>query len=144
MASANYKLIGSIATTEMRSPTSAIAVEELTVSTRPTGVIFVRNVPEATWVADTWRTSVATIAGNIEHIFAARPHVIAASPVQLVDDQGIITNAVRFLVSYTADDGAGPFQDSVTIPVQALHDDKTFDKYFDPVVKRLAAAAAEA
>lgn len=141
MATANYKLTGSIATTEMRSPTSAVAVEELTVSTRPTGVNFTRNVAETAWEAGTWKADVTKIAASIEHIFASRPHVISAGPVQLVDDQGLITNAVRFLVSYTATDGAGPFQDTVTIPVQVLHDETAFDKYFDPVVKLLSDAA---
>ena len=142
MADRNYKVLGSIHTTAQRSPTSAEEVEELTVSTRPSGIVFVRNVPYATYEAGKWDTGVALIAEHIEHILSARPHVIGGSPTQSVDQNGIITNNVQFLVSYTNDNGDGPFQDTVTIPVQALHDDETFDKYFDPVVKRLAGLAA--
>ena len=143
MAAANYKLLGAVPTTEMRSPTNAIAVQELTVSTRPTGVTFVRNVAQDSWANGNWKTDVSTIADHIEHIFTARPHVLSAAPVQLVDDNGIITNAERFLLSYTSTDGSGPFQGYVTVPVQVLHDDDTFDSYFDPVVTILSDAAAE-
>lgn len=125
----------------MRTPTSSEDVEELTVSTRPSGVNFVRNVPYAAFASGAWRENVATIATHIEHILASRPHVVDASPVQTVDAQGLIRNSVQFLVSYTGDDGSGPFQDTVTIPVQALHDETTFDSYFEPVVKVLAATA---
>jgi hypothetical protein len=144
VASANYKLLGAVPSTEMRSPTQAIAVQELTVSTRPTGVTFVRNVPVTSWSGGQWKADVTAIAASIEHIFSARPHVTAASPVQLVDDQGLITNAEQFLLSYTSDDGSGPFQGHVTIPVQVLRDETTFDTYFDPEVKLLSDAAAGA
>lgn len=143
MPTVNYRVIGAVRTTQMRTPTSAQDVEELTVSTRPSGVNFVRNVPYQSFTAGTYHADLARIATHIEHILASRPHVIGASPVQTVDAQGLIRNAVQFLVSYTAKDGTGPFQDTVNVPVQALHDDESFDAYFDPVVKVLAAAAAE-
>lgn len=144
MATANYRLLGSERGVQQRTPTSAEDVEILEVATRPSGIRFVRNVPYPSFTGGKWRADVATIAGHIEHILASRPHVVSGAPVQLVDQQGLITNAVSFLVSYVADDGAGPFQDTVTIPVQDLHDSDTFDKWFDPVVKVLAAAAAAA
>lgn len=142
MSTTNYRIIGAIRTTQMRTLSSAQDVEELTVSTKPSGVNFVRNVPYQAFTAGDYHGELATIAGHIEHILAARRHVIGASPVEDVLPNGLIRNAVQFLVSYTAKDGTGPFQDTVTIPVQALHDESSFDAYFDPVVKRLADAAA--
>lgn len=144
MAAANYKLLGSSRGVQQRTPTTAEDVEILEVATKPSGVKFVRNVPYASFKDGKWRADVTAIAGHIEHILASRPHVVSGAPVELIDQQGLLTNAVDFLVSYTADDGAGPFQDDVVIPVQALHDDDSFDSYFDPVVKVLAAAAAAA
>ena len=143
-AAGNYKLLGSTRGVQQRTPTSAEDVEELEVATKPSGIKFVRNVPYASWTGGQWRADVSTIASHIEHILASRPHVVSGVPVQNVDGQGLITNAVEFLLSYTAADGSGPFQDTVNIPVQALHDLDTFDKYFDPVVKVLAAAAEAA
>lgn len=144
MATASYKLLGSERGVQQRTPTSAEDVEILEAATQPSGVRFVRNVPYAAFTSGKWRSDVATIASHIESILAARPHVVSGVPVQLVDQQGLITNAVEFLVSYTADDGAGPFQDTVTISVQNLHDHDTFDHWFEPVVKVLAAAAKAA
>lgn len=136
----NYSLLGSSRTVLVRSPTKVEDVEELQVVTKPSGVQFVRDIPYASWKDGSWPKGINTIASNIEHIFAARSHVIAGVPVQDVSPQGLITNAVQFLVRYTSDNGSN-FDDTVEIPVQVLHDQDTFDSYFDDVVKRLAAAA---
>jgi hypothetical protein len=127
-------------TVEVRSPTLVEDVMEVHAITKPSGVTFVRAVPYKTWQAKGAGPALGVIAQHIEHIMAVRPHVVSGAAIQTVDQSGLLANAVEFVVEYqSADDSQpGPFHDTVVIPVQALHDDDTFDRFFDPVVKRLA------
>lgn len=141
---ADYAILATNRTVEVRSPTLVEDVMEVHAQTKPSGVTFTRAIPYSTWKAGNAGASLAIIAQHIEHIFASRPHVVSGAAVQQLGQNGLLSNGVEFVVSYDSTDGSGrgPFSDTVTIPVQALHDDDTFDRYFDPVVKRLAAEAA--
>lgn len=139
----DYTVVASNRTVLVRSATLTEDVEELHVVTKPSGVTFVRDVLYTVWKSGAWKAGIELIAQHIEHIFAVRPHVIAASGVQQVDAQGLISNAVEFIVSVdgTSDANPGPFQSTVTIPVQVLHDDDAFDSYFDATIASLTATA---
>lgn len=140
----NYEILATNRTVDVRSPTLVEDVEEVHVSTKPSGVTFVRLVPYKTFAAKGAGPSVEPIAAHIEHIMASRPHVVSGAAVQGVDQSGLLTNSVEFLVEYDDETGSrpGPFSDTVTIPVQTLYEETSFDHYFDPVVQRLAAEAA--
>lgn len=138
-----YDVVATNRTVDVRSPTLVEDVEEVHALTKPSGVSFVRLVPYKTWQSKGAGPALAVIAEHIEHIFAARPHVVSGAAVQLVDQSGLLKNAVEFVVEIegATDAQPGPFRDTVTIPVQALHDLDAFDSYFDPVVKQLTAQA---
>lgn len=139
----HFDILAASRTVLVRSAQLTEDVEELHAITKPSGVTFVRDVPYAAYAAGGAHKALEPIALHIEHIMKSRPHVVSGASVQLVDAQGLLTNAVQFLVSYSGVDAgrAGPFQDTVTITVQVLHDRETFDTYFNPVVERLAALA---
>lgn len=141
---ADYTVLATNRTVDVRSPTLVEDVMEVHAITSPSGVTFVRLIPYKTFAAKGAGPSIAPIAEHIEAIMAARSHVVSGAAVQGVDQSGLLTNSVEFVVEYdSADDNVpGPFSDTVTIPVQALYDQTTFDNYFDAVVQRLAAEAA--
>lgn len=134
-----YTVLAVNRTVEVRSPTLVEDVMEIHVLTKPSGVTFVRAVPYKTWAKSGAAGTIAIIAEHIEHTFSVRPAVVSAAAVQQVDQSGLLVNAVEFVVEVDppTDDQPGPFQATVTIPVQALHDSDAFDKWFDPVIAQL-------
>lgn len=137
-----FTVIAQNRTVLVRSPTLVVDVVEVHAVTRPHGVTFVRAVPVATWQRGGVGAALEPIAEHIEHIMESRP-VVSAGAVQSVNRNGLVQNAVEFVVH--ARDSAGPnaanMLGTVTIPVQALHDQPDFENYFKPVLDSLDAAA---
>lgn len=135
----NYTVTAARRTVQVRSATLAEDVMEIHATTKPSGATFVRNVPYDTWKKKGAAGTIAVIATHIEHIFSVRPNVRSAAAIQEVGDNGLITNAVEFVVRLDppSDDQPGPFQDTVSIPVQVLHDQDSYDAYFAPVLNDL-------
>lgn len=137
-----FQVVGQQRTVLVRSPSSVEDVMEIHAVTKPSGVGFVRDVLYTTWKAKGVGPLLQPIAEHIEHIMDVRP-VVSAAPVQTVDANGLITNAVEFVVHArdTAGDRAQAMTSTVVIPVQALHDQADFASYFVPVLDALDAAA---
>lgn len=140
---AHYIVLAANRTVDVRSPTLVEDVVEVHVRTKPSGATFTRAVPYKSWLHKGAAGTIAIIAEHIEHVFSVRPSVIDANAVQQVDGSGLLSNAVEFIVEIDppSDDQPGPFQGTVTIPVQVLHDQDTYDAYFEPVIAALHATA---
>jgi hypothetical protein len=138
----NFTVIAQNRTVLVRSPTLVVDVVEVHAVTRPHGVTFTRAIPVATWQRGGVGAALAPIAEHIEHIMDVRP-VVSAGGVQNVGRNGLVSNAVEFIVH--ARDAVGPsafqHQGRVLIPVQALFDQPDFEPYFKPVLDALDAAA---
>lgn len=136
---ADYTIQATNRTVDVRSPTLVEDVMEVHAITKPHGVTFVRLVPYKTWQEKGAGPAIGVIAAHIEHIMDARPHVVSGAAVQHVSQAGLIVNSVEFVVQVDGptDLSPGPFRDTVTIPVQVLHDHDSFDSYFTPVIHRL-------
>lgn len=139
---AGFTVIAQNRTVLVRSPTLVVDVVEIHAVTRPSGVTFVRAIPVATWQHGGVGAALQPIAEHIEHIMDSRP-VLSAGAVQNVNRNGLVQNSVEFVVH--ARDTVGPnaalHVGTVTIPVQALHDQADFEAYFKPVLDALDAAA---
>lgn len=136
---ADYTIQATNRTVDVRSPTLVEDVMEVHAITKPSGVTFVRLVPYTTWKTKGAGPAIGVIAQHIEHIMAVRPHVVSGAAIQTVGQSGLLANSVEFVVQVDGptDSAPGPFRDTVTIPVQVLHDHDAFDSYFDPVIRRL-------
>lgn len=139
----HFTVMATNRTVEVRSPTLVEDVMEIHATTKPSGVTFVRAVPYKTWAGKGAAGTIAIIAEHIEHIFSVRPSVVSGAAIQQVDQSGLLVNAVEFTVEIDppSDSQPGPFQSTVTIPVQVLHDQDAYDRYFDPVIAKLHESA---
>lgn len=139
----NFQVLATNRTVEVRSPTLVEDVVEIHAVTKPSGVTFTRAVPYKVWAAAGAAGTIDVIAEHIEHIMAVRPNVISGAAIQQVNQSGLLVNAVEFVVQIDppSDSQPGPFQATVDIPVQVLHDQDSFDAYFAPVLDALAATA---
>jgi hypothetical protein len=139
---AGFTIDGQTRTVLVRSPTLVQDVVEIHAHTRPSNVSFVRAILYTTWKAHGVGAALAPIASHIEACMAKYP-VVSGSAVQHVTAGGLITNYVEFVVTLpgTADDETPTQTATVQISVQNLHDLTNFDKYFNPVIAALVAAA---
>lgn len=120
---AAVRLIATRRTVLVRSATVVEDVEEITAETVRHGVTFIRYVPFAAFEQQGAMPLVAGIGYQIDSALDL-DWVDAASFVQEVDAQGLITNAVEFTVSVPPPslDQPGPFQSSTVIPLQVIRD----------------------
>lgn len=111
---------------------------ELTVEALPSGIPFVRVVPLATWKQGGVAKDLGAIASSIAAITGKYP-IASAAPYQTLDSQGHIVNAVEFVVTAAGEKGtANPAHSTtVTVPVQALHDQTDFAGTFGPAIDLL-------
>src|SRR5207253_5157821 len=116
---ANYSVIAQQRTVLVRSPTRVEDVQEIHAVTHPHGVTFVRYVPIAAWRAKGIGPLIEPIAARIEGLFKRWP-VVSAAAVQSVDQNGLITNGVEFIVHAGTDDLGDPEAHTapVMVPVQ--------------------------
>lgn len=138
----NFTIVGQQRTVIVRSPTHVEDAQELHVVTHPHGVNFVRVLPLSAWHAGGAAKAVGPIAAHIEHIFASHP-VVSAGAVQNVTANGLVVNAVEFVVHAGHTKAGDPEAHTATveISVQELHDKQDFSHHFAPVMAALKAAA---
>ena len=138
---ASYAVLNSRRTTWVRSATAVEDVQEFSVITNPSGVTFTRVVPYASFKNHSVASLLAPIANHIETLMANEP-IVSGVGVQLVNDAGLITNAVEFTVQYVPADPSqgGPYTTTVQVTVQSLHDEVPGDQLFQSAIQALAAS----
>ena len=134
MAAAGVRVLAQNRTVLVRSPTVVEDAMEIAAQSTPSGIGFVRVILYTTWLQSGPKEPLQPIADHIEQIVANHP-VVSGAPVQRVDASGLVSNWVEFQVTTKAQHGSPTptMVAPVRIPVQALHDDTDFARYFAPV-----------
>ncbi len=139
---AGFTIVSQHRTVLVRSQTLVEDVMELTATTTPSGVTFVRSIKYDVWHSGGARAALQPIADHIEAIMDSWP-VVSGAAVQQVDASGLITNAVEFVLTLPGElaSQAPAHTVSVDVPVQALHDQSDFGSYFNGPLQALQANA---
>jgi len=125
----NYTVVSQRRTVQVLSPQEVIDVEEVGFITKPSGVYAQREVPLAAWSAEGAAAWIGPLATAIEGLISGGL-ATSASFVQDVDDSGLLTDYVEFVVTYTPTDGLGlPMSTFVRVPVNALTLDTQFGTF---------------
>ena len=138
---ANFAVLNSRRTTWVRSATAVEDVQEFSCITIPSGVTFTRVVPIASFLSHSTVQLLGPIATHIETLMGSEP-IVSGIGVQLVNDAGLISNAVDFTVQYVPADPAqgGPFTTTVQVTVQQLYDAVPGAQLFQAALAALAAS----
>ena len=120
-----YLVINSFRTVQVISNTTVLDAEYVVAQTIPHGFGFAYAVPLTSWLSGAGEGLLATIADQLEAL-AANGEAVGSVPVQDVDNNGLLTDAVDVTVAYdrTAQ-GLPPLYGSVTIPIQAFFNQET-------------------
>jgi hypothetical protein len=110
-----YSLVSSYSTVQVLSPTDILNVVQVTIQTRPSGVIASIPVQESVFNKGEAGTELSNFANAIEQIMT-NPHVIAATGSSKREDTGLLTYTVMFTVEYT-DPVAAPLGATATAEV---------------------------
>lgn len=125
----NFQVVSQRRTVQILSATEVIDVEEVGFVTKPSGVYAQREVPIAAWASEGAGAWIEPLAAAIEGLISGGL-ASGATFVQSVDDTGLLTNAIAFVVTYTPPSGIpGPMQTTVEIPVNALTLDTSFGTF---------------
>ena len=120
-----YFVISSFRTVVVLSNTTVLDAEYVVAQTQPHGFGFAYAVPLTSWLSGAGEGLLAVIADQLEAL-AANGEAVGSVPVQDVDNNGLLTDAVDVTVAYdrTAQ-GLPPLYGSVTIPIQAFFNQET-------------------
>lgn len=123
---ANYQTTDSYRDVQVISGTSVLDVQVVSFVTIPSGVTASRAVPYVEWKAQQGFDVIAQTATAIEDLISGGL-AVSGSGVEEVDPAGLLQFAIEFVVQVDTPPGRpGPFQTTVTIPVESL----TFDTQF--------------
>ena len=147
-----YGVINSFRTVLVLSNTTVLDAEYVVAQTIPHGFGFAYAVPIESWKADRAVGLLSVIADQLEAL-AANGEAVGSVPVQDVDNNGLLADAVDVTVAYDrAAQGLPPLYGSVTIPIQAFftqetgiggfHTGEPPNQYVVDEYNRLAALAA--
>ena len=113
----NYDLLTSSSSIQVLSPTLTQPIVDVTMQTKPHGVIMDYWVDQDAWDAGTAPAILEAVAGGVEHIMHSEP-VIAAIGSQQLDANGLLAQYVTFTVAYQVPgSNAGPATVEVDVPV---------------------------
>lgn len=124
-----YVLLSSRSSVQVLSPTLVVDTVSCTIQTGPSGVVATREVPLSEFTADQGEGILNSLAVAIEQVMSDGM-VSGASGTQLIDDSGLILDAVSFVVTYQPPPPIpGPISVDVTIPVDVLTADTSFGSF---------------
>lgn len=117
------RVVSTRRTVLVRSSTQVVDVAEIGAETTRHGVFFLRYVPYQAFLDGNALVAVAPIGYQIDSALDI-PGIGPAMFVQDVDDAGLLTNAIEFVVSVPAPtpEQGGPFTTTVTITIQEFYD----------------------
>jgi hypothetical protein len=106
---------------QVLSPTQVVDVERVAATTVPHNVWFERNVPLVAWNPSDVGLWLEPIASAIE-AYIQTGQAVSASFVQDVDDAGLLTDSIEFVVQVPPPSAAqtGPMQTTVVVPINLL------------------------
>ena len=147
-----YLVINSFRTVQVLSNTTVLDAEYVVAQTQPHGFGFAYAVPLTSWLSGAGEGLLAVIADELE-LLASNGQAVGSVPVQDVDNNGLLTDAVDVTVAFNRDaQGLPPLYGSVVIPIQAffgqntgiggLHVGESPNQYVVDEYNRLAALAA--
>ena len=126
---ANYQTIDSYRDVQVLSASSVIDVQIVSAVTKPSGVTFSRAVPYQEWINQTGFDVIGQTATAIEDLISGGL-ASGGSGAEEVDASGLLQFVVEFVVQAQTPAGMpGPFQTTVTIPVEALTLDTQFGSF---------------
>lgn len=115
-----YTVQSQLKSVQVLSPSQVIDVEVLGATTIPSGVYFEVSVPLASWSAGAFDAFLSPVATAIEQRLSGGS-ADAASWRQDVDDTGLLTDYIDFVVSITPPAGTtGPMSTVVSVPMNLL------------------------
>lgn len=122
----NYDTTDSYRDVQVLSASQIIDVQVVSFKTKPSGVTASRAVPYEEWLNQTGFDVIGQTASAIEDLMSGGL-AVAGSGAEEVDTTGLLKFVVEFVVEATPPTGIpGPFQTTVTIPVDLLTVDTSF------------------
>ena len=140
----NYQTIDSYRDVQVISGSQVLDVQVVSAVTKPSGVTFSRAVPYQEWINQTGFDVIAQTAGAIEDLISGGL-AVGGSGAEEVDPSNLLRFVVEFIVQADTPPGLpGPFQTTVTIPVDSLTLDTQFGAFIQggSAADQLSAALA--
>jgi hypothetical protein len=132
---------------QVLGPSQVVDVERVAATTIPHNVYFERNVPLVAWNPSDVGLWLEPIASAIE-AFLETGQAVSASFVQDVDDSGLLTDSIEFIVQVPPPSAAqsGPMQTTVVVPLNLLAEPQfsgvLVQPMFDEAIANLRAVAS--
>lgn len=132
---------------QVLGPSQVVDVERVAATTIPHNVWFERNVPLVAWNPADVGLWLEPIASAIE-AYLETGQAVSAAFVQDVDDSGLLTDSIEFVVQVPPPTQAqtGPMQAVVTVPVNLLAEPQfsgtLVQPLFDAAIANLRGVAA--
>ena len=123
---ASYVIVAQSPVTQVLGPTQVIDAERVEFVTKPSGVYAQRIVPLSAWAAQGAAGWIAPLADAIENMIAGGL-ASYATWLQTVDPaDGLLTDAIAFIVTYDPADGRPVMSAEAIVPVASLTLDTQF------------------
>lgn len=127
----SYLLLDSVEAVQVYSPTLVADVLVCTIQSFPSGSVLLRTIPQTSFNDDQGQGLLSSLSSAVENVIS-EGSAIAANGLQVVDDNGLLADVVRFTVGYTPPNGTpGEITATVDVPVNVLTADTQFGSFIE-------------